>query len=195
MPGLDAAAFEALLAHLDPDRAKAGEKYQVLRLKLVKFFEWNKCQQSEELADEVLNRLAARISSVDVRDLGQFALGIARYVRREAVRRATRHVELSESSAMGSDDTETSFIEQVERHRIMRCLQACLGELTVKERELLSEFFKPIGKLSEHRVRLAAANDISIGTLRTRVCRLRHRLETCVDRCRNMTKPTLRLNG
>jgi DNA-directed RNA polymerase specialized sigma24 family protein len=187
MPELDATAFETLLAHFDSDRAKAGEKYEILRLKLVKFFEWNKCHQAEELADEVFNRLAARMSSIDVRDPGQFALGIARNVRREADKRAARQVVLSEDSMTRSTDVEESFIERFERHRLKKCFQTCWGSLSSKERELLGDFFNPTGDLAQHRLKLAAANDVSIGTLRTRVCRLRARLERCVANCRNVT--------
>src|ERR1051326_5706272 len=55
-------AFDALLACLDSDRERAAEKYETLRLKLVKFFEWRACAvAAQDLADEVINRVARRI--------------------------------------------------------------------------------------------------------------------------------------
>ena len=37
---LTQAAFDGLLAMLDSDRDKAGEKYEFIRLKLLKYFQW-----------------------------------------------------------------------------------------------------------------------------------------------------------
>src|SRR5215467_11358654 len=143
MPELDAAAFEALLAHFDIDRIKAGEKYQVLRLKLVKFFQWNRCRHPDDLADAVLDRLAVKICTETIDDLARFALGIARYVQLEAARKESRHVELTDESAGAATRVEDGYIDRFERRRLQGCLQRCLSELSSKERELLGEFFRP----------------------------------------------------
>jgi hypothetical protein len=50
-------AFERLLLCLNPDRKRAGEEYELLRLKLIKYFSLRACLGAEELADETLNRL------------------------------------------------------------------------------------------------------------------------------------------
>lgn len=49
-----------LLVRLDCDPTSAWEKYRGLRLRLVKFFEWNQCSFPEELADEALYRVARK---------------------------------------------------------------------------------------------------------------------------------------
>ena len=54
-------AFARLLARLDPDAEKAGEKYRALHQKLVKFFDWHGARYPEEGADETLNRVARKV--------------------------------------------------------------------------------------------------------------------------------------
>ena len=41
--GMTPEEFEALLAQLDPDRERAGERYETIRRKLVRLFEWRGC--------------------------------------------------------------------------------------------------------------------------------------------------------
>src|SRR5260370_21814440 len=53
---LTTASFESLLQRLDPDRERAGGKYENIRRKLIKFFQWNDCFAEEDLADETLDR-------------------------------------------------------------------------------------------------------------------------------------------
>jgi hypothetical protein len=55
--------FETLLTRLDPDRDRAAQGYELLRRKLVKFFERNKCAGTEALADETIDRAATPWSS------------------------------------------------------------------------------------------------------------------------------------
>jgi hypothetical protein len=54
-------ALDGLLAALHADRTQAGVRYEQLRLKLVKFFTWERTTFPEERADEALNRLAKRM--------------------------------------------------------------------------------------------------------------------------------------
>jgi hypothetical protein len=58
---LTAAAFERLLEALDADRDRAGERYELLRRKLLYLFGCRGLTQVEDLADETLSRVAARI--------------------------------------------------------------------------------------------------------------------------------------
>jgi hypothetical protein len=54
-------AFAKFLAQLDPDTERAGERYETLRLTLVKFFDWRGAHFPEECADETFNRVARKI--------------------------------------------------------------------------------------------------------------------------------------
>jgi hypothetical protein len=73
-----------LLLRLDPDVAHAWERYADIRNRLAKFFEWNHCLRSEDLADEVLDRVAAKPDSEEIREVEKYSLGVARFVCLEA---------------------------------------------------------------------------------------------------------------
>ena len=92
--GLRKSDFEGLLERLDPDRDSAGRKYEALRRKLIKFFEWNGCSPAEDLADETLDRVARRLTGADVAQVVPFAWGVAQHVRQESARRMRREVAL-----------------------------------------------------------------------------------------------------
>ena len=54
--------FDLLLSLLDHDRELAAEKYERLRRRLLKLFEWRGSPTPEEHADETFNRVARKIS-------------------------------------------------------------------------------------------------------------------------------------
>src|SRR5262245_41567772 len=54
--------FDKLLIRLNPDRERAGEEYELLRLKLLTYFRSRAYLRAEDLADETLNRLAKKIA-------------------------------------------------------------------------------------------------------------------------------------
>jgi hypothetical protein len=56
-------AFDRMLAELDPDRERAGEKYEQIRQKLMKFFQWRGCSSSaaEEHTDRTIDRVARKV--------------------------------------------------------------------------------------------------------------------------------------
>ena len=80
-------AFDLLLAQLDADRQQAGTKYEALRRKLVKFFQWRGCSFSEDLADDTINRVARNLEAGEnIRHLTAYCVGIARHVFLESLR-------------------------------------------------------------------------------------------------------------
>src|SRR5688572_7932468 len=92
--GLRPSDFESFLHRLDRDRESAGRKYEDLRRKLIKFFEWNRCFPAEDLADETLDRVARRLVREDVGHVLPFAWGVANHVRQESGRQMRRQVAL-----------------------------------------------------------------------------------------------------
>ena len=48
-------SFDALLNWLDPRREEAGQKYEDIRLRLIKIFTCRGCLEPEDLADETIN--------------------------------------------------------------------------------------------------------------------------------------------
>ena len=55
-------ALEDLLRAFHADREQASHHYQALRERLIRFFQWNRTEMPEELADEVIDRLARRFA-------------------------------------------------------------------------------------------------------------------------------------
>jgi DNA-directed RNA polymerase specialized sigma24 family protein len=184
---LTTAQFEALLHHLDADRARAGERYEEIRFRLLRFFQWNSFPAAEDLADETLNRVARKLTEGGgaVHDVAAFAWGVARNVRQEALRRNSKTIPLSDlpngdalrvASGGGADDEDTSALTR------LRYLRACIQAFSDRDRKLLRAYYSPRGRRIEGRQRLARDCGLSLVALRVRANRLRWKLETCIER-------------
>jgi len=86
-------SFDKLLAWLDADREQAGQKYEEIRRELIRYFLIRGYySQSEELADETINRVAQNLDKVPeeyMSDPARYFLYIARkswmwFLRKEA---------------------------------------------------------------------------------------------------------------
>lgn len=180
--------FETFLRRLDLDRDRAAEKYEDLRRRLTKFFEWNSCFPAEDLVDETLDRVVEKLPDVAVLDVAGFAWGIAKHVRQEANKQSERVVQLSNLPA-GTDlpsrdiSPERSVQEELEDQRRAQCLRLCLHRFSNHERKLFLKYHNVEGEHTEYRQRLAAGLGLTIGALRVRINRLRERLENCLHSC------------
>ena len=75
---LTSEAFTKLLARLDPDRERAGEKYEDLRRTLIKFFEWRGAPFPEEQTDETFNRVARKLDEgIEIKNIGGYCYEVA----------------------------------------------------------------------------------------------------------------------
>jgi len=179
--------FDALLRRLDPDRDAAAEKYESLRRKLLKFFEWNGCFPAEDLVDQTFDRLASKISSDVVEDVGAFAWGVAKKLRHEALRQAARVVPLDDrllqTDASRGHGVEADIDAKLLNERRLRCLDTCLKGLGARDRSLFLTYHGFGAKPSRQREALAAREAMTIGALRVRMNRLREKLERCASRC------------
>ena len=186
--------FENLLQRLDPDRGHAGEKYEDLRRRLIKFFEWNSCFSAEDLVDETFDRVAEKLKDVQVLDVVGFAWGIAKHVRQEAHKRTERTVQISdlpggkEFPAQGKNP-EKVLQEEMEDEQRARCLRLCLQRFSPTDRKLFLDYHKAEGEQTEYRQKLAADHQLTLGALRVRINRFRERLEECVQRCMAIWRP------
>ena len=169
--------FDSLLDWLDPDRQRAGEKYQKIREGLIKIFTWNACSDAESLADETFDRVILRVPELRQTYSGDPALyfyGVAKNVFREHLRdRSVEHV------ASVPDSPETTDIEKMNS-----CLEQCLSNLSPSSRELITHYYieKRTEKLSS-RKDMAEKLNVSANQLRVRAYRIRQALKTCVQTC------------
>ena len=170
---LDRAALDALLQMMAPDRDAAGQKYEELRRRLINLFNWERCEAPDDLADEVLNRLARKaLEGVEIPNVDRFALGIAKFVIQEDGRKRRNHQavlrQISAEVRPGGGGSQQ--IEDVE---------ACLAALPADRREFIQRYYL------EDRNALAQALGISMNALRNRAFRIREDLFQCAMRKRD----------
>jgi DNA-directed RNA polymerase specialized sigma24 family protein len=175
-------AFDSFLARLDRDRDRAGEKYESVRLKLLKYFQWRGSDSSDAEADETLNRVARRIEEGEnVYNLNGYIYGVAKIVYAEGMKLRSRKQELDEASDLEAIPVEEEDPEVAERRK---CLERCLGHLSAEDRETILEYYQfEKGNKIEHRKKLAVRFGISPNALRIKAHRKRVNLEACVREC------------
>lgn len=171
-------AFDLLLAQLDTDRHEAGKKYEVLRRKLIKIFEWRGCSLPEDLADETFNRVAKSLDKGEqIHNFAAYCAGTARHIFLESLRARQREEALQ--------STPQSLPVSAEEPDLRRgCLEGCLRELSQEDLHLIVEYYQEDKQARINaRRNLAARLDIPLNALRIRTHRIRVRLEACVDQC------------
>jgi DNA-directed RNA polymerase specialized sigma24 family protein len=168
----DLEAFDKLLTWLDPDREKAGEKYQKLHLRLSRIFAAKGCCQAEDLADETVNVVARKIDWLIENYVGDPALyffGVAKKIYQPP--------RPLPNPPPPPDKTE------IERR--CSCLDKCLNLVTSSdEREVLLRYHqKEKGEKIRERKQIAKELGISINALRIRIWHVHARLRPCVQEC------------
>ena len=117
--------------------------------------------------------------------MSSFALGIARLVLLEQ----WRHADARAVPADGAHLERLVAPEAPEEEPRRECLERCLEELPRESRDLVLQYYGAEGRSKiETRRRLAERLALSDNALRSRVQRLRERLERCIAECMS-TKP------
>jgi DNA-directed RNA polymerase specialized sigma24 family protein len=169
--------FDALLLWLDPNRERAGEKYETIRRRLIKIFICRGCYEPEDLADESINRVVKRLKDLESGFTGDPSLyfyGVAHKVYLEYIRRKPAPVPAPWPPPEDRD--------QVEREH--ECLERCLKLLTLIDHRLVLEYYKLDKRAKiDHRKRLAENLGIALNALRIRAFRIRATLQECVEGC------------
>lgn len=179
-------AFDKLLGWLDPDRERAGIKYEEIRTRLIKIFTCRGCSDAEDLADETMNRGASKIDEIAPGYEGDPALyffGMVHWVHQEYIRKckmrqADVSPEIVDDCAVIMnflpDDDEAEF----------DCLERCMGGLPAANRTLVLEYYQQEKQAKiDHRKKLAEEMGIAANALRIRAHRIRRALEECVRDC------------
>lgn len=174
-------AFEKLLARLDADRERAGERYETIRLKLVKFFEWRGSASPDEHADETINRVAHKIDDGEViENLHGYFYGVARFLfleelkEREKEQAAIDQLPPPILVAEGRDDADSQ----------LECFERCMQKLPTEDCELIIEYYQEEKRAKiERRKNLAGRLRVSLNVLRIRAHRIRTKLDECVHEC------------
>lgn len=172
--------FERFLEALHADRNAAAERYEEIRAKLLRFFEWRGCSFPDEHADETITRVIRKIDEGErIQDPATYCHGVARLVLLEALKQRER-----QRAAMAQLDPPPPLADDGDIERRLECLRRCLRTLPPDQQALIAEYHRDDGASRiERRKRLAATLGIGANALRIRAHRLGDRLGTCVGRC------------
>ena len=169
--------FDALLEWLDPDREKAGQRYEVIRAGLIRMFVSKGLSDAEHYSDEAIDRVVKRLPEIQekyVGDPARYFHGVARNLILESRRRKEVTTDtLPQRLTPEDESTDTS-----------ECLAKCLKMLPADKQEFILDYHLYHGrdKVKRHR-EMALELSISEGALRTRAHHLRVTLEKCVLEC------------
>lgn len=167
--------FDGLLAWLDADPERAGEKYESVRRGLIDMFVYRGCNDAEELADETINRVARKVEEIAPTyegDPRRYFYGVAKRLHQEYLK--------ERPPAAWSPPAPMSE----ERERRLACLDRCIEPLTPENHELILLSYRDQKKAKiDTRKELCARLNMTSTALRVRVHRLRDQLEKCVRRC------------
>jgi DNA-directed RNA polymerase specialized sigma24 family protein len=170
-----------------------GERYLEMRRRLVAYFDRKNCLTPDELADETLNRVARRLEeegAITVTTPARYCYIVAKFVFLEYLRRAERsETQLTESPATGLGAPPRPVLSQPEpalqaKEDLFDCLEVCLHKLLPTDRELIVEYYRGEQKAKIDRRRgLAAQFGLTTNALSIRACRIRNKLEFCLQEC------------
>jgi DNA-directed RNA polymerase specialized sigma24 family protein len=150
----------------------------------MKFFDWRGAWAPDECADETLDRLAEKLAvDTQIDDVTRYAHGIARLVLLERLRRQAQ-----DPLGPGSEDADLAGFPSISQgdtdEALHHCFERCLAGLAEESRTVVLQYYVGEGRTKiDHRRRLARSLGLSDNALRSRVQRLRERVEQCVASC------------
>ena len=167
--------FDRLLLWLDPNPERAGELYEKIRWRLIAILASRGCRVPEELADEIIDRVARRVADIEVTYVGDkslYFLGVMNNVHHEYLKRPR----LSELAPPPEDSAV--------KEQTYMCLDRCVARLAPHAREIIEQYYTADKRAKiTLRKRIAAALGISNSNLRLRALRIRAKLQTCIEQC------------
>lgn len=172
--------FHQLLAWLDADPGRAGDKYEAIRRRLILIFLNRQCDVAEDLADETINRVTKKVSVLKdtyVGDPARYFYGVAKKVLLEYNRERNRPLPSLPPS-----------VSRSELEPYLECLDECLEKLDLASRELILRYYQgqKQAKISAHK-KMGEMLRLKAGALRARTYRIRAKLEKCVLECLERT--------
>ncbi len=181
------AGFDRFLDCLAETREEAGAEYERVRGRLILYFQCRDVIQSEDCADEAINRVIQKlVAGEEIRDPAAYVFGIARMILLETTRKQHRHAAIEEAHAVSLPN----FEEDDEQQHRMACLRNCLLNLSAEERALITQYYEEQKRAKiDLRQKLAERFGIDLNALRVRAFRLRAQLQKCVDKCLRKMQP------
>lgn len=178
--------FEDLLGWLSDEREAAGAEYVKIREGLIRFFRFKGCADSPTLADETINRVAAKIRTLDesknVKKITIF-YGFAAKIFLEYLRTSRRQNEKLNAHS-SNQKIPAAAVGELSDDARLDCLKECLGTLSAEDRQIFLEYYgQEKEKKSEARKKIAGRLNCEMNALHVRVFRLRTALARCIGNC------------
>jgi len=181
--------LSTLFEHLGPDPETAGEEYEKLRRKLMKFFEWRGAFPPDQLADKTIDRMAEKVAEKkavgeEIQNINAYSRSVAYYIYREWLERGHDHkqepVEDYEHMLPAQNPSNDNHTDEIR----LECQRKCLQELPGKSVEIIGEYFMGAGRdRINHRKAMAKRMGISRTALGNRIARLLRKLRECFHQC------------
>jgi DNA-directed RNA polymerase specialized sigma24 family protein len=179
-------AFQNLLTWLDNEKNSDGERYLEIRRRLVYFFERKDCRNSDDLADETLNRVARRLEEegkIEAETPAKFCYITAKFVFLESLRDNEKlSVQIDEvvENTLVSNNSDEKDLKEIR----LSCLDNCTSNLDATNREIIFGYYYGEERVKiNYRRSLAAKHDLSVNALSIRACRIREKLQNCMEKC------------
>lgn len=174
---LSQSSFDQFLTVLDPNREQAGKRYEALRTRIVKFFEWRACRFPDDLADETLDRVVKKVDAgVEINDFVNYTYGVARLVYLEHYKEQVKEHPMTDEmpEARVADD-------EMDEDERLNFLEECLKKLSDRSRTMILHYYRDDKQAKiDYRKKLAEKFNISVNALRIKALRIRSMLEECV---------------
>jgi RNA polymerase sigma factor (sigma-70 family) len=172
-------ALDKLLALFSADPNEALAKYEAMRRRLQRFFEWNGFSNSEDLVDTAITRVAHKlVEGEEISNVNAYFAAVARNIEREENRKKKRAASLDDIPEPAAPEPEPEHGKE----KRLQCLDECLDKLSVVNRTLILSYYDAENKI-DARKKLADSLGIPMNALRIRAYRLRAALEACVKDC------------
>jgi DNA-directed RNA polymerase specialized sigma24 family protein len=184
-------AFGRFLTWLDDGVGTEGVSYVEMRKRLLSYFDRKNCRSPDELADETLSRVARRLEEegqIKTESPAKYCYTVGRYVFLEDLRnRENRNVSLDDnnarSKAVAVVDPDLADEKEL-KEKMLSCLEKCVAKLDPPNREMIIRYYYGVEREKiENRRSIAASLNISVNALSIRACRVRNKLEACVNEC------------
>lgn len=166
--------FEMLLEWLNEDREIAGQKYELIRFKLKKFFYARGCTHAEELADETIDRVIKKIDVLQKNYCGKPILyfnGVAKNVFFEYTRKKNE-------KELPQNLTDHSQFDNKQLENLYFCLTKSLNQIPLEQRRFILEYYSGEKKDKMQRCQqISRDKNITYPAMRVQAYRIRNKLQ------------------
>lgn len=178
-------ALDMLLAWLDPDRERAGERYEEIRAKLIARFTRLRCVEPEDLANKTMDRVAKILPKVIDEYKGRpepYFYSVAYFIYEEHLKKPV-NLPLPETDLPQTEQPKSP--ELLDHEELLdSCLSKCVQSLSETSSEIILHYYRGERQVKIRlRKELAERLGIRLENLRLKAQRIRESLKRCIGDC------------